>query len=379
MPNKIQLLGLAVFLGLCTLANAQSFRDQAREAARKGENKKAVELYEKALESATRVFKDSDIELTIRRAELGEAYRAEKRWSDAIKQLDYAWKRSRYDATQKDRWDKQEGDMAMNCAERLARCYQGSGKYDETVKTLQVALDDNAKYNRPLEEATHFLAMLTDMYLLLKQEKEAGEAAKEALDITELTAEEDPLHTALVSSVIGEIYLNHGNVDQARILLQRAVRLAAQHLPPNDNDRAHMQEQLASVLVYEDKLDEAQALLQENITQLARSDKADPETLMGSYLTMANVSLKKGNPEDVINYTQKARELCEANFTQDNPEYARSFLLSGLARVDLRQKDLARKDLQTAYDIMIKTLGEDHPDSVLVRKAMAELPEPAKK
>ncbi|TLD72626.1 hypothetical protein FEM03_00685 [Phragmitibacter flavus] len=353
--------------------SAQSFREQAREAASRGDNQQAVALFEKALTSAMLIFKEGDIELTIRRAELGEAYRAEGRWDDAIAQLKYAWERSKYDATLTKRWNGHEGDMAMSCAEKLARCYQGAGQYENTIKTLQVALDDNVKHGRRLEEGTHFLAMLTDMFLLLNREDEATEAAKEVMEITELTAEENPVHTARVCSVMGGIYLNHQRIDQARILLQRSVRLAAQHLPPADKDRLRVQQQLASILIQDGKLDEAELLLNDTITQSKNSDSADMKILVAAHLALGNAALKKGNPEDVLQHTEDARVLCEKHFSKEHSEYARCFLLSGLARVDLRQRDAARKDLEIAYGVLVKALGQDHPDSTTVKRALDEL------
>lgn len=362
------------------VGGAQSFREQAKDAAVRGDNKLAVALFEKAVTSAMQVFKDSDIELTIRRAELGEAYRAEGRWEEAIAQLDYAWKRSKYDASLNQRWKGQEGDMAMNCAEKLARCYQGAGQYERSVDTLQAALNDNVKSGRKPEERTHFLAMLTDMFLLLDREEEAAETAKEVMDITELTAEEKPVHTAQVCSVMGGIYLNHQRIDQARILLQRAVRLAAQHLPPADRDRLRIQQQLASILIQDDKLDEAVVLLQETIAQSKNSGIQDVQTLVAAHLALGTAALKKGDAEDVLKHAEDARLLCEKHFTKEHSEYARCFLLSGLARVDLRQRQSARRDLEIAYGGLVKSLGEDHPDSTTAKKALDDLrssPSPA--
>ncbi|WP_156345401.1 hypothetical protein [Verrucomicrobium spinosum] len=76
-PSRLR-YPLALLLALQTLAPlptafAQSYRDIAKEAALKGENEKAVINYELALSSATKLFKENDIEIVIRRGELGEA------------------------------------------------------------------------------------------------------------------------------------------------------------------------------------------------------------------------------------------------------------------------------------------------------------------
>src|SRR6186713_1090017 len=111
----------------------QSFLEQAREAAKKGDNANAIKLYEMALQSALKVLKEDDIEVVMRRAELGEAYRAAGRWDDAIPQLDYAWKRLRYDAESKGRWLQQEGDVCFGAAEKLGRACQGAARYEEAA------------------------------------------------------------------------------------------------------------------------------------------------------------------------------------------------------------------------------------------------------
>src|SRR5689334_3036207 len=125
-----------------------SFLEQAREAAKKGDNANAIKLYEMALNSALKVLKEDDIEVVMRRAELGEAYRAAGRWDEAIPQLDYAWKRLRYDAESKGRWLQQEGDVCFGAAEKLGRACQGAARYEEAVMVFSTAIADAERVKR---------------------------------------------------------------------------------------------------------------------------------------------------------------------------------------------------------------------------------------
>lgn len=357
----------------CAGVKAQSFREQAKRAASRGDNATAVELYEKAVVSGKKVFKPDEIEMTIRRAELGEAYRAVGRWDDAVTQLDYAWQRSRYDAEILGGWSGREGAMAMNCAQQLARAYQGSGKYREAVKTLREALADHAKAGRPEGEMLQLRALLTDTLLLLRWEPEAVEAAKSVMEGAERMEATHPTDAARMSAVMGEIFARHGHVDQARMLLQRAVRLVAQHLPPGHEDRVRIQRQLGEVLLLDGQVDEAERLLDATIQESANKKKEDLPELIGLRLAMAEVLLQKDRPNDVLEQVKEAKRLCERYVVAEHPDAARCVLFSGLAHAKLGQRVRGRVELEEAHRVLELTLGVDHPDTRRAKAALAEL------
>ncbi|WP_206170782.1 tetratricopeptide repeat protein [Phragmitibacter flavus] len=330
-------------------------------------------MFEKAVSSASQVFKDTDIEMTVRRAELAEAYRIESRWTEAIVHFDYAWKRSRADAIALNRWEEQEGDLSMGCAVKLSQCYQAIGNHDKVIEVAKMALDDNALHRRRLPERAQYLVLLADSYLFQKREKEASDAAKEASEIAELTLVEDPRQSASVCFVLGKVYLDHQRQDEARKMLHRAVELATQHMPPSDNERAQMQRELAVVQIKDGKLKEAEQLLEQTLEQLSKNAVPDKQTLLACHLSLASIELRKEDPKDAFVHTAEVRRLCEQNGWEDRYENGRSYLLSGLTHAKLKQPVLARHDLEFAQDIFERLLGTEHPDVLIIKKALSDM------
>src|SRR5690606_15226414 len=101
-----------------------------------------------------------------------------------------------------------------------------------------------------------------------------------------------------------------------------------------------------------------------------KSDKKDVRILAACHLALGNASLKKGKPEAALKHAVAALQVCEKHFSMDDAETARCYLIFGLSRLELNQTLAARKDLQTAHNILVATLGEDHPDSVAARRAL---------
>jgi tetratricopeptide (TPR) repeat protein len=281
--------------------------------------------------------------------------------------------RARADAIERDRWDEQEGDLTMGSAEKLARCYQQTDNHPLAIDVLKLALEDNALYRRRLPERAQYLALLTDSHLTLKNDSEAAAAAKEAIELADLMVTDDPRHTAVVCFVLGKVYRDHNRQDEARRLLQRAVDLAAEHLPETDNDRSQMQRELALFWIRDGKLQEAEALLQQTIAELLKNPVPDRHTLVSCHLSLASLALKKEAPQETLVHCEEVRRLCKQYQWEEHYENARSYVLSGLAHIKMKQLVKAREDLQVARSIMQGSLGAEHPDVLTVKRALAEL------
>lgn len=371
--SLVRLFLFLTVLGSIELSAQVSFREQAHVAAMRGDNVQAVELYEKALTSAETVFKEEDIELTIRRMELGEAYRAVGRWQDAIKLLENTWNWARNSAGTHNRWNGHEGDLAMNCVEKLARSYQGNSMYEDAIIVLRKGVEDNEQAQRSVEERVQLLALLTDTLLLLNRDKDAGAAANQAMGLVDKDTQTNPVRTARAGAVFGGIYFNHDRIDQARVLLQAAVRLSAQHLPPADETRIRIQQQLGEIFIRDNRLDEAGFLLEDTSKNLLRSQTPDSKLMIEVNISLADLALRRNKPQDALKAAIEARRVCEIHLLPEHPQLGKSLLRMGLAYAKLGQKREAAKSLLEAHKVLVQSLGTSHPETVVAQQALREL------
>lgn len=371
--SVVRLFFILAVLGSVEVSAQVSFREQAQSAAMRGDNEQAVELYEKALASAESIFKEEDIELTIRRMELGEAYRAVGRWQESIKLLVSAWNWSRDYATTHKRWQRHEGDLAMNCVEKLARSYQGNSMYEDAIIVLRKGVEDNENEQRSVEERVQLLALLTDTLLLLNRDKDAGLVANQAMALIDQNTQENPVRTARAGAVFGGIYFNHDRIDQARVLLQAAVRLSAQHLPPVDETRIRIQQQLGEIFIRDNRLDEAGFLLEDASKNLLRSQTPDSKLMIEVNISLADLALRRDKPQDALKAAIEARRVCEIHLLPEHPQLARSLLRMGLAYAKLGQKREAAKSLLEAHKLLSQSLGSSHPETQVAQKTLREL------
>jgi len=345
------------------MTQAQSYRDEARQAAMRGDNELAVDLYEKALISAVKVFKEEDLEVVMRRAELGEAYRAVGRWKDAIKHLDYAWKRARYDAETRNLWLDQEGDMAMNCGEKLARACQADSKYADAVMVFRTAIADNEKAKRPQDEALHLYALLADNFLLLKQEAEAAQAIESAVKVADEMNAQNPRALSRALSQLGNIYFSHDRTALAKPLYQRSVILAAQHLPPSDEDRVMIQARLASILLKDGKLDESALLLDDSIQNLLRTNTPDSAKMVPLHLSLSELDTQRGQHENALKHAVEALRISRLHFVEAHPDIVKSLMRLGICQVNLKDTDKGEATLKQAYELSRSVFGKDNPQT----------------
>jgi len=354
---------LVLLFAVAATAGAQSFRELARDAASRGDNNAALDYYEKALVSAVKVFKEDDLELVVRRAELGEAYRAAGKWKEAITNLDYAWKRARFDAESKSRWKEQEGDIAMNCGEKLGRACQADSRYEDAIMVFRTAIADNANAGRASDEAAHFWALLADNFLLLKRDAEADQAAKEALSISETSNANNPRGMARVLSLVANMYLFHEQTAKARPLYERAVQIAARNLEPGDEDRIMLQARLGAILLKDGKLDEAGLLLNDSLSNLLKANTPDSVKMISLHFSLSELASRRGQHEDALKHAQESLRICKLHYMVTHPDIARSLLRLGSCLVDLNETDKAKKTLRQAYELSLEVLGKDSPQT----------------
>lgn len=358
-------------------AAEKTFLEQAREAANKGDNTKAIKLYEMALQSALKVFKEDDLEVIMRRAELGEAYRAAGRWDNAIPQLDYVWKRLRFDADNKGRWLVHEGDICFGAAEKLGRALQGASRYDEAVMVFSTALADLEKSKRDEEEVINFDALLADTLFLLGKDEQAEKTVQHAQEVILRRYKDDPATKARLLSALGTLCYHHRRFERARIIAEQALLLAQQIQGIDPADYARYQDNLGAAYVQLGRLDEAEKLIAMARQEFLKKFTPDAPELMHVHLHMAEVLVRRHQLHDARYLTEEALRVARLNFPEQHPEVSKC--LQNLASICLEQNQPGKaSDLcAKALSINETALGYDHPRTqetrALMEKIQAEL------
>jgi tetratricopeptide (TPR) repeat protein len=351
----------------------KSFLDQAREAAKKGDNASALKLYEMALQSALKVFKEDDLEVVIRRAELGEAYRAVGRWDDAISQLDYAWKRLRYDAENRKRWQAEEGDICFRTAEHLGRACQAASRYDEAAMVFATAIADSERAKRDEEELINFDALLADTLLLLGRDADADKVIEHAQQCIERRHADDPATQARLLSAIGTLCYHHRRFERARIIAEKSL-LIAQKVPGIDaTDYARYQDNLAATYVQVGRLDEAERLLVMARKEFLKKYTQDAPELMHVHLHFAEVAVRRSHWDEARAFTEEALRIARLNFQEMHPEVAKCLQNLAAIWLEMKQPGKAGDLCGKALYINETALGKDHPRTMETRALMLKI------
>lgn len=361
---------LAALLGTASLA-AQSFRDEGAQAFQSGDYEAAVTLFEKSLAAALKVMQEEDLEVIERRAELGETYRAAGRLEDAIKQLDYVWKRARYDAERKSHWDQQEGTMALSCAEKLGRTYQAAGRYQDALVIFSTGLFD-ARRTQHDEDALQFCVLLAETQFVSRQDVDAAHLAAEGFAMAEKLSAKPVLQSRALSQ-LSMICLKHRQLGLARPMAQRALEIAQGFEPAGSLLVADYQAGLAAVLLQTGALEEAEKLLQDAAQAILAKETPQSTRLVEVLLSQADLFLKKNEPDKALTKARDAVEICRRRPTLPEPRSGRSLLKLGDVEMALNRPQDAREHYEQALTILDKTLGPDDPATAETRAKWEQL------
>lgn len=373
-PRPLLAIIPAILLGLpLSPLVGQSYRDLAMEAALKGENEKAVKNYELALNSAVKIFAEDDIEIVIRRGELGEAYRAVGRWKEAIEQLDYAWRRARYDAEKNQRWLGREGDLAMGFAEKLGRACQAAGRYDDAVMAFETCVSDAERTGRPAGDVIAPAGLLADTCLLLQRDDDADKAAARAANAARKIHATEPPALARHLSALAMIYQGQLRPAKALPLAKEALSLAEKHFPGEARDLGLYQSRVGSLMVMVGGEDEAaKKLLFQSRENLLKGQTGDAVDLLVVEQALAQLALREGDFDLSQKHNGEAWRICKMHYPAEHPETGRCYrqLAENFQAMGMTE-DAAGLQAK-ALAVFEGSLGKDHPLATETRLILAK-------
>ncbi len=371
-PRLLLLLPMLALLAAADLS-AQSFREKALDAARRGDLQEAITNYELALNSALKILKEDDVEITLRRLELGEAYRAAGRWDEAITQLDYVWKRARFDAEQKNRWLGDEGTAVFGAGEKLGRALQGAGRYAEAAVVFATAISDGERTNRDADDILEFDGLLIDTLLLLDRADEAEKMTKRAVARVIKKYEENPDTQVRMITALSKLFYHHRAYKQGVPVAGMAANIAEHGLPPTSNMKAFAISNLGAMLLRVDgRRDEAiHALTEAEKIYLQKGNRSLKE-LLEVNLRLSEAEALRGRKEMAEQRGLEALRIARLHFAPDSIEVATCLANLAGCYVDMKQPGKASDLYAKAQEVYERTLGRDHPQTKEIRE-LAEL------
>ncbi len=365
------LLLLTALLAAGAQLSAQSFREEATSAYRSGDYDAAIVFYEKSVAAALKVMKEENLDVIERRAELGEAYRAAGRFDEAIKQLSYVWKRIRFDAENKKRWDAQEGALALAYAENLGRAYLKAGRYQDALLIFSTGLFD-AQRTQHDGDALQFAALLAETQFVAKNDVEAANLAARAFGMAEkLTA--NPMLQIRALSQLSSVCLRHNQLGLAKPMAQRALEIAKLHEPVASVVVAGHQTALAKVLLQTGELAEAEPLLKEAQETILSKETPQSTRLIDVLLAEADLYLKRNQPDKALTKTRDAVEICRRKLPALDARTGRSLEKLADTEMALNRPQDAKLNYERALVIFEETLGPDDPFTAETRAHVKQL------
>ncbi len=362
------LLPVLLLLAFSPLS-AQSYREQAIEAARRGDTEAAIKNYELALNSALKILKEDDVEITMRRLELGEAYRAAGRWDEAITQLDYVWKRSRYDAEQRKRWQYEEGTAAFGAAEKLGRALQGAGRYAEAAVIFATAISDGERSQRDADDILEFDGLLLDTLLLLNRVEEAQKVARRALGRIVKKYEDNPDTQVRMISTLARLFLHHKFYKEGVPVAAIAADIADRLLPPDSTMTGFAVANLGAMLLHQGgREDEAIKCLKDAEQIFLNKGNRSARELMEVNLRLSEAEALRGKKELAEQRGLEALRLARLHYPPESLEAAACLANLAGCYVDMKQPGKAADLYAKALEIYESNLGRDHPQTVEIRE-----------
>ena len=360
------LMVMLAMAGLAGTAGAQSFRDEGLAAFRRGDYKTAIAAYEKSLATALKAFKEGDMEIVERRAELGEVYRAAGRWNDAITQLDYVWKRARYDAETTMHWTSHEGDMAMGYAEKLGKACLGAGRYEDGIMVFKVTLADAERVART-EDAMQFAGLLADTQFLANHPDDAAASVRHAAELSTREGVNKALQARALAQ-LASLCLRHRRADAAKPMAERAVALALEMFPADSLTVSQYEETLGSALLATGELDEAEKHLSAASAAILKHETTQSPRLVEVLLDESSLALKRDKNDDAVARALEALDIAKKRYPEGHPKIAICLTQVARCRMALNEPEKAKPLYTEALVILNKTLGEDDPETLEVRQ-----------
>lgn len=298
----------------------------------------------------------------------------------------------------------------------MGRVYRNLGDHGRSRELLEEAL---AHHRRQHEETdprvVGTLQELARSLLAQGEYEAAGRLLQESRSSFEAAGDTSTASYALTLSLLGAAFKQLSRLEEAEVLVRRALDLQRRLLPPTDAELIESVSKLAEILSLKREFGAAETMFRETLARrrtLLGDTHPDVATTLGnltfvlhgqgrleeaegtarevvriraelygdehwlvgtSYNNLSQILAARGQIEEALPWMEKSLEISKARLGSEHPNVAGSLVNLALMyqRVD-RQQDSEALLLQ-ALDLHRRTLGEQHPSTARNLYQLAEL------
>lgn len=245
----------------------------------------------------------------------------------------------------------------------LAQLYDAQGRLDAAEAQLDsavaVLVRDSTAHTRRLTAA---LDVLGNLFQSQGRYPEAEASYRRSLALAALDSAGDGQRVQHLSNLATAL-AQQGQLREAEALLRRAVDAARSDHGSDHPLTSTMLNNLGHVLMDLDELDEAEAVLREALSlRRARFEAPQPD-LAVSVNNLASLLLRTNDLPEAVELFTESLDMRRALYGDRHPAVAIGLmnLASTRARLDPSYRQPAAADFGEARDILLATVGPDHP------------------
>ncbi|HEY6565583.1 MAG TPA: tetratricopeptide repeat protein, partial [Pirellulaceae bacterium] len=255
----------------------------------------------------------------------------------------------------------------------LALCFFDLGDFDGASARFQQALKivtEARGTEHPL--VAPVMSNLAGVETALGHFDAAAKLLRDALDMSVSAWGKDHVRTAAARHNLAKALTGLGEYSEAEELLRDALKTRVAQLGEQDLSVALSRDALAYTLRKAGKIDEAEALNQQAVL-IFRQRKDQPLSLAFALSNGASIASDRGDYRSAMDHIQEAIELAGKVLPKVHWQIAQMRSNRGTILLRLDDLDAAEPVLRESHQVLLETLGPDHPSTREAAQHLAEI------
>ncbi|MCA9007581.1 MAG: tetratricopeptide repeat protein, partial [Planctomycetaceae bacterium] len=271
-------------------------------------------------------------------------------------------------------FQKAWGDDHPNTAVALVNYgieLDNNGEYQKSIQILSKCLPVVARW-KGTDDHDYLLTLevLSAAQFRSAQYKEALKNLERAIQIRETHYKDDIEGLAKLVSNLGVMYEKQGNITQARILIERSIKLRTEALGPSHKETLTGKLQLAALLNILGDIPGSKKLLEEIIITNRKLGREEEEQMIDAQFQFMQLLQNNQEWDQAVKIGKELMPVVRRKYRTDHPLYIKITTAIALqADDDQAAAELARE----SFNASIRTLGPRHPQTLMLQFELAAL------
>ena len=310
---------------------------------------------------------DPEVEAAIRFI-VGDSYQALGDYETAIPMLERAVEIRRAELP--------AGDPRLDDSlDVLGMVYWLSGDLANSLKCSEEILTlREAKYGKEDVRYTQVLADLGNVYADMGDLDKAEELQRRALAVERrILVGDDRVDLAYTTNNLASVLADEGKYEEAIELHRESLALRREFMGDDSPEVAISLNNLGYALIQAGDLDAAEARLREAVELGEKIFGPDHLRVAGFISNLAKVLIERGEFEEAGQLARRSLAINRAAMGERGWRTGVSHGLIGQVLAKSGHVDQARAELELAHEILLESLGADHPRTIAVAKLLDDL------